>query len=227
MFDAVFIDADNTLFDFDRTEYKAFQASLAQYDLPSDDDAIADYRRINRECWALFEQGRISNDDIGPLRWGRWLSEVIDGQNINAAQLSSYYNNALAEQCEKEDGAEALIQYLTEKVPVHVITNGFPTSQAHRWRLAGWEDRLHGITVSATVGVKKPDPEIFHLAMAKVGVTDPGACLMIGDSLEADVLGPQGIGMKGCWYQRNGALNETDIEPDFVVSHLDGIREIV
>ncbi|MDX1475829.1 MAG: HAD family hydrolase, partial [Reinekea sp.] len=125
------------------------------------------------------------------------------------------------------DGADDLMQYLAAKLPVHVITNGFPSSQQHRWRKAGWDGLLHGITVSAAVGVQKPEADIFHIAMAAVGVTDPGRCLMIGDTLEADVRGPQNVGMKGCWYQRKGAENNTDIQPDYVVTQLSDIKELV
>ena len=141
--------------------------------------------------------------------------------------MAEYYADSLARQCEKEEGADELMQYLLAKMPVHIITNGFPSSQQHRWRLAGWEPLLQGITVSAVVGVQKPDAEIFHLAMNDVGLTDASRCLMIGDNIIADVKGPQDVGMKGCWYQRHGATNNTDIHPDYTVTHLREIQNII
>lgn len=224
MFDTVFIDADNTLFDFDRTQEKAIMDTLSHFQLPRDESALYWYQTINKQCWQDYHQGLIRNDEINLRRWREWLTKFGLGSSVVATELADFYAESLSLQCEKEEGADELIAYLTAKLPVHVITNGFPSTQQHRWRKAGWEDQLHGITVSSVVGVQKPNAEIFHLAMKAVGVEDTSRCLMIGDTLEADVLGPQLIGMKACWYQRKGAVNETDIVPDFTVVHL---REII
>ena len=227
MFDAIFIDADNTLFDFDRTQEKALAESLVHFSLPQNDDVLSIYETINRECWTDYHAGLIRNDEINLRRWSQWLTAIGEHSRVAAQALADHYAQSLALQCELEDGADDLMQYLAAKLPVHVITNGFPSSQQHRWRKAGWDGLLHGITVSAAVGVQKPEADIFHIAMAAVGVTDPGRCLMIGDTLEADVRGPQNVGMKGCWYQRKGAENNTDIQPDYVVTQLSDIKGLV
>ena len=41
------------------------------------------------------------------------------------------------------------------------------------------------LVLSDQRGVLKPDPEIFRLACAELGVA-PGECVMVGDSAEAD-----------------------------------------
>ena len=225
-FDAIFIDADNTLFDFDRTQRKAIADSLARFSLPAHGEAIAHYNRINRDCWNQHNEGLIHNSEINHLRWSRWTEHMGLIEQVCPVQLADHYEASLAQQCEKETGADELMEYLLGKYPVHIITNGFPAVQAHRWRLAGWEERLQGITVSSVVGVKKPEPEIYHIAMRHVGVNDASRCLMIGDDIKSDVQGPQQVGMKGCWYQRNDAVNETDIEPDFSVRHLVDVLSI-
>lgn len=226
-FDAIFIDADNTLFDFDRTQHNAINDSLIHFRLPTDTSAIACYNRINRHCWDQHDAGHVPVQHINSMRWNRWAEEMGVASKIDADELADHYEMNLAQQCEKEEGAEELFDYLVSKYPVHIITNGFPAVQEHRWHKAGWADRLQGITISSVVGVKKPQPEIYSIAMAAVGVTDVSRCLMIGDDIKSDVQGPQAVGMKGCWYRRKGALNQTDIQPDFVVSHLTEIIDIV
>jgi len=227
MFDAVFIDADNTLFDFDRTQAKAMSHSLSHFSLPSDDSVIERYEQINKQCWEDYHQGKIRNEQINIRRWQQWLQWLGLDKKVSAEDLATHYAQSLAQQCEKEDGAEVLMTYLTAKLPVHVITNGFPSTQQHRWHKAGWESKLHGITVSSVVGVQKPYAEIYHLAMKAGGVRDANRCLMIGDTLEADVRGPQSVGMKGCWYQRKDAINNTSIKPDYTVQHLEEIIELI
>jgi YjjG family noncanonical pyrimidine nucleotidase len=226
-FDAVFIDADNTLFDFDKTQEKAMSQSLNYFKLPTSEEVLKRYEQINAQLWAQYHDGELQNHEINPLRWHRWLDELGLSTEVDFAELAEHFANSLAEQCVKEPGADELMAYLTAQCPVHVITNGFPSSQKYRWHKAGWHEQLHGITVSAEVGIQKPHPDIFHIAMASVGVTDSSRCLMIGDSLEADVQGPQLVGLKACWYQRKNAKNSTQIKPDFTVSQLTEILDIM
>ena len=48
---------------------------------------------------------------------------------------------------------------------------------------------------SFAVGAIKPDPAIYHHVCNQLGLP-PGQVLMVGDTLDADVLGPQAIGMQ-------------------------------
>jgi YjjG family noncanonical pyrimidine nucleotidase len=227
LFDAIFIDADNTLFDFDRAQENALAESLTQFSLPGDKHSLATYEEINADCWGKYHRGEIENHQINEMRWSVWLKTVGEYGRVDATELAEHFAESLAQQCEKEEGAEDLIQTLSNQLPIHVITNGFPTSQAHRWRKAGWESQIHGITVSAVVGVQKPEAKIFEIAMKAVGVADASRCLMIGDNIEADVFGPQNVGMKGCWYQRGDMTNTTSVVPDYTVTNLKGVIDIV
>ncbi len=59
------------------------------------------------------------------------------------------------------------------------------------------------ILYSAGVGVSKPDPRIFALAVAEAGV-NPGEVLHVGDSLEEDVCGARAAGLDALWLRREG-----------------------
>jgi putative hydrolase of the HAD superfamily len=52
------------------------------------------------------------------------------------------------------------------------------------------------------VGVKKPHPEIFSAALQTAQVK-PESALMIGDDLEADVLGALNVGMSAIHFNQN------------------------
>ena len=64
-----------------------------------------------------------------------------------------------------------------------------------RIKNSGLKDYFTNVIDSETVGVKKPNPKIFHYAL---NITDgvPEKSLMIGDSLEADILGSLSCGFK-------------------------------
>ena len=63
------------------------------------------------------------------------------------------------------------------------------------------EVQWDAIVVSGEIGMRKPDPGIFHHAAAEIGV-DPEHCFFI-DDLEENVLGAQKIGMGGYHFTRN------------------------
>lgn len=55
---------------------------------------------------------------------------------------------------------------------------------------------------SFEVGTVKPDPAIYHNVCQQLGL-QPEEVLMVGDTLEADVLGPRSIGMQSVQIVRN------------------------
>jgi putative hydrolase of the HAD superfamily len=57
------------------------------------------------------------------------------------------------------------------------------------------------VLISAVVGIRKPDPRIFEMALAHWGFR-PDQAIMVGDLLGADVLGAQNVGMPAVWITR-------------------------
>ncbi len=54
------------------------------------------------------------------------------------------------------------------------------------------------IAVSADLGIRKPNPEIFRYALKALDVP-PAETAMVGDSLRADIAGAQHLGMLAIW----------------------------
>lgn len=83
--------------------------------------------------------------------------------------------------------------------------------------ISNWDSRLEGIleglglrellddvVCSAVEGLHKPDPRIFDLACARMGV-DPRRAVHVGDHYHADVVGARVIGMTPVLIDRHGA----------------------
>ncbi len=72
------------------------------------------------------------------------------------------------------------------------------------------------VITSESVGVKKPNPKIFHHAMKLAG-TSARNSIMIGDNYEADILGAKQVGMQAIHFKdchktsSNGIINITDL----------------
>ena len=82
--------------------------------------------------------------------------------------------------------------------------------------ISNWDDRLPGLlqdvglaplldptVISYRVGVEKPAPRIFEVALEEAGVA-PHEALMIGDDLEADVEGATRLGLEAIHVLRHG-----------------------
>jgi putative hydrolase of the HAD superfamily len=71
-------------------------------------------------------------------------------------------------------------------------------------------DLIDACVVSGTVGIRKPDPRIFALAIAEAGGGEP--VWMIGDG-EADILGAHAAGLPSIWLTRGREWHRTDVTP--------------
>ena len=62
---------------------------------------------------------------------------------------------------------------------------------------------------SAVVGVEKPDPRIFRLALARAGV-EPGQAVYVGDLYSVDVIGARAAGIEGILLDPRGYWGPRD-----------------
>ena len=80
------------------------------------------------------------------------------------------------------------------------------------------------VIISADVGVRKPAPRIFELALKQLGV-QPHQTVMVGDTLGADILGARNAGLSSIWITRHAdtpdnRAHEDTIQPDAAITNL-------
>ena len=85
------------------------------------------------------------------------------------------------------------------------------------------------ILISAAVGFRKPNPRIFEMALERMKVAAEEAA-MVGDTLGADILGAQLIGMRNVWLARrsDAPANEAhrgNIQPEITINALEELAE--
>ncbi len=69
---------------------------------------------------------------------------------------------------------------------------------------------------SERAGCFKPDERIFRYALERAGV-EAHEAIHIGDSLEADVAGALGAGMRAVWFNPDGREVQGSIVPDATI----------
>ena len=77
-----------------------------------------------------------------------------------------------------------------------VVSNASGNIQADAERY-GLADYFDVIIDSHVVGVAKPDPRIFHIALERMRI-EPGQALFAGDLYSIDMVGAKAAGLKGC-----------------------------
>ena len=102
-------------------------------------------------------------------------------------------------------GAREVLEFCAARVPLALITNGPEDMQRAGIQNVGVAHFFRTLVISgaADVGVRKPNPRIFHLACERLGVA-PEHALMIGDHAEADVRGARAVGMTAIYIAREG-----------------------
>jgi putative hydrolase of the HAD superfamily len=115
--------------------------------------------------------------------------------------------------------AQALLEALRARgIKTGVILNSWPDpGRVLRGDIerAGLTGLLDTIVISSEVGMRKPDPGIFRLALEQLDV-EPHDAMFVGDRLGTDVQGAANLGMttvQALWFN---ADDTPSIEPDFM-----------
>lgn len=193
----VFFDLDHTLWDFEKNSALTFEKILAKNDVQLRLDTFLEiYRPLNLEYWKLYREEKITKEK---LRYGRLrstfdaLSYPVEDDLIHT--LATEYIAELPNYTHLFKDTLAVLDYLKPQYKLHIITNGFEEVQHKKLKGTAIQHYFIHIITSETVGVKKPNPLIFEHALEKASVA-PYNTVMIGDSLEADILGAKNAGMK-------------------------------
>ncbi len=89
------------------------------------------------------------------------------------------------------------------------------------------DEHLDFILPSGAVGVAKPNPAFYRLALEAVGV-EPAEAVMVGDSYRADVRGAWSAGMDAVWLDRRegSTINPSDEPIPTDVRRIHGLDEL-
>jgi putative hydrolase of the HAD superfamily len=188
---AVLFDLDDTLYDREELvrkvvidQYDAFEHELCSVPkdefvtrvLQLDDRGYADKRKLYETV--VFEWG-LAPDMIGRLAENFWTS----------------YD----EKCELPQDTRVTLQTLRQNgIKLGVITNGGTERQGRKLDSLGISSWFDVILISETEGVRKPDAEIFHRALARCEVKASEA-IFVGDHPDTDIGGALRAGLRAVW----------------------------
>ncbi len=232
---AILFDLDDTLLDWGNVtqDWLTFENGFLGrvrtfiesqgYSLPFESFADA-FRTCNQLAW---ETGRSSF--VAP-HMGRLLVEAAEAAGIppgtidTTACLRAADRGIIEGTVAFPDAARVLGEIRAAGVKTAIVTN----ASQPMW-LRDYEMEYHGLMPyfpdcrlsAADVGYLKPHPAIFETALRCLGVTADEA-VFVGDSLSADVVGAQGVGLAAVWHKPRPGESLLDglVTPDATVTTL-------
>ena len=196
------------------------ELELAARGIPTVDELILSYEEINAGLWRRYENGKI---DKGVMRVLRFRNTLLSFK-IKDERLAEHMSDVYLERTPKMKclfpGALELLNDLQPHYGLHLITNGFETTQTTKLKSSGMSDLFEHVVCSESVGASKPDPRIFRKAM-KLARTNAEEGLMIGDNIGADMQGARNVGMDHAHFAPEG---NADPLATYRLLHLDELR---
>ncbi len=128
-----------------------------------------------------------------------------------------------------QDGKAALIGLKQLGLKIGIVANQ-PAASAERLKKDNLFDLIDFLGISALVGLEKPDPAFFKLAINELDLP-ADQIIHIGNRIDTDVNPAKSLGMKTVWVRRGEANpnpSEADLEAaDITVGDLKNLPELI
>ena len=217
MINFIFLDLDDTILDFQRSEAIALRKTLQTLNVEPTDEVVTRYSEINRAHWQALERRELTREQVLTGRFHQLFEELGMNDSPNVAQ--SLYEKNLSQSHFFMDGAPRLLMGLSGKYQLYIASNGTTIVQKSRIASAGIARYFKGIFLSQELGADKPQKEFFERATSQIEGYDPNEAIMLGDSLTSDILGGIQAGMHTCWFNPHHR-ERGNITPEFEIADL-------
>lgn len=160
--------------------------------------------------------------------WRRALAaQGVEDEEL-ATELGAMFARRRRELQDPLPGAEDVLHRLRAAgVRIGLLTNGAASLQREKIETSGLGLFFDAAVVSGEIGTGKPEPEIFHHLLGRLGV-DAAAALMVGNSLARDIVGGKRAGLATCWLALEGEEEPVGLtESDYIIHSLGELPAIV
>jgi len=213
------IDADNTLFDYDRSEKEAFfDALLAVNYTGSPEVAHKKYSVINKAIWKDYEANKIKASDINTERF-RLLAQNLE-MTSDHEMLAAHYHEALSQKVHTLPYAVKTLEFLSRRATLCLVTNGLSYIQRNRIAKLGIDVFFTSIIISEEIGYSKPAVDFFRIALESISLP-AHTVLCVGDNPVADIDGAHKYGIDTCWFAyKYNEYPSFESPPDYTINDL-------
>lgn len=204
---ALLLDLDDTLLDYSGGVDLCWEQACVTA-VPSVEQARLLQALVEVRQWFWSDPVRHRRERVDMLRaWTRIAAAALErcgADTGRAAALAEAYAAGRRAAMRLFPDAVDLLERLRERgVPLGLVTNGDARQQRDKIERHGLARFFDAIVVEGEFGAGKPDAVVYRAALDRLGVP-PVEAWMVGDHLEFDVEGPQRLGVRGVWLDREG-----------------------
>jgi putative hydrolase of the HAD superfamily len=199
---AVLFDLDDTLCDYATARADRLRIAFSLAIQHGDHGEAVDLDRLIEESIAIHPHGvghfgpLLASHGIGGPDTARLAAEWYQDNRFHGLRLFPEAASVIgAVRRAVADGGGGSAR------PIGIVTNGPADVQRDKIELLGVDGMVDFAVVSGEFGVEKPDPAIFAEALRLARVA-PEEALLVGDSLEFDIAGAEGAGIRSVWINR-------------------------
>ena len=224
----LFFDLDHTLWDFDKNSEATMRKLYHEYALK--DRGIEDFDQLfttynvhNDKLWERYRNGYIKRDE---LRWKRMWLMLLDFKVADTAlahELRVAYLEILPTQTLLTPNAKELLDHCKGRYEMHLITNGFETTQRLKLQYSGIARYFKHLVTSEKSNSMKPHKDIFDYAL-QLANANVEESIMIGDAVDIDILGGINAGWDTAYY--NPANKPHERKPTYEVQDLGELIQV-
>lgn len=225
MITTVFLDLDETIFDFKKAQVAALKRAFGHFDIEASEELLNRYDELNKYVWQLLEDGKAGREEILVLRFQMLFEEF--GIEKDPDPVQELYEKELGVGHIYLPGAEKFLGKLHGKCRMYLVSNGSAAVQESRIGSSDLAQYLDGIFISEEVGADKPSMTFFDRCFSKIPPFSKEAAVIIGDSLTSDIRGGIGAGLHTIWFNHRNQPAREDIVPEYEAKSYEEILSII
>ncbi|MBO5078917.1 MAG: HAD hydrolase-like protein, partial [Oscillospiraceae bacterium] len=135
MLEFLFLDLDDTIFDFHKAEHIALSKTLRSFGMEPTQQVLDRYSIINRAHWEKLERKELTREQVVVGRFKVLFQEK--GIQVDPEQVARKYEDFLSQGHYFLPGAEEALVCLSKKYKLYLASNGTAKVQAGRLKSSG------------------------------------------------------------------------------------------
>lgn len=231
MLKVILFDVDNTLLSFDEYVKESMKSGFEKFAIGAyEEEMFSVFNQVNAGLWQKIEKGETDFAQLQKNRWNMIFKRL--GITADGEAFEKYFGECLFKSAIPVKGATELLKYLHGKYILCVASNGPYQQQVNRLKLGGMLHYFFDLFISEEIGSSKPSETFFNTCTDRLNFKlkqkiHPREIMIIGDSLSSDIAGGIRFGMQTCLYNPDKKIIEGEMKPDYQVTSLAEIKNIL
>jgi putative hydrolase of the HAD superfamily len=219
IFDTILFDLDDTIHDRNKSLCKF--ADL--FEIKYSNELNYDSKLIMRDIFFEIDgQGYRPREEMFKELQSRvsWkykpnLKELIDFWNVEFPKCAEPMANLYT----------VLDFFINENIKMGIVTNGYSDFQNTKIDKLNLRKYMKTIIISEEVNIRKPHPEIFHLALSRINSNNE-TTLFVGDNPLWDIKGAIDAGLIPVWLSNGQVWDTKHYMPRYIINNVSELMNI-